>query len=370
MMRTMDGGATWRGWDMSEHATLLVDTYFTDPDNGWVVGGKAALPEPPNPRDPRSHIRAVVLRTHDGGRTWTDKAAPISTEFPLGEWGWKIHFVDDRVGFMSLENFVQAAILKTVDGGETWSRIDVKDPQGNANLEGIGFLDENTGWVGGWGSRDFTKGFSSATRDGGATWQDANHIGLFINRFRFFRDISVGYASGKTVYKYSAEPTPAPLEASAVGELELLADNAPMDTATAASGQHSQGSRPDVRGHLEPIRQARPSPDRRKAAADGDTHPGMGRYRRRRRAGAARRLHRPDHCRRPFRKPNSAPHRLVRRLPERRTCSRADAATASCHRPLMLGQESQKDDGKEWRWHCGMRRSRHRVTTIRRGTDA
>lgn len=34
----------------------------------------------------------------------------------------------------------------------------------------------------------------------------------------------------RPVYKYSAEPTPAPLEASAVGELELLADNAPMDT--------------------------------------------------------------------------------------------------------------------------------------------
>ena len=233
MMRTTDGGASWQGWDMSEHATLLVDTYFTDPDNGWVVGGKAALPEPPNPRDPRSHIRAVVLRTHDGGRTWTDKAAPISAEFPLGEWGWKIHFIDDRVGFISLENFVQAAILKTVDGGENWSRIDVKDPQGNANLEGIGFLDENTGWVGGWGSKDFTKGFSSATLDGGQTWQDANQIGLFINRFRFFRDIPVGYASGRTVYKYSAEPTPAPLavpEAQVVGEPKLLADNAPMDT--------------------------------------------------------------------------------------------------------------------------------------------
>lgn len=230
MMRTTDGGASWQGFDMSQHATLLVDTFFTDPDNGWVVGGKAALPEPPNPFDPRSHIKPVVLRTHDGGRTWTDKVAPLSAQFPLGEWGWKIHFLDERVGFVSLENFVQAAILKTVDGGETWTRIDVDDPQGNANLEGVGFLDENTGWVGGWGSRDFTKGFSSATDDSGTTWHDANEIGRFINRFRFFRDIPVGYASGRTVYRYSAEPTPPPLavaEATAAGGLELLADNAP-----------------------------------------------------------------------------------------------------------------------------------------------
>lgn len=26
MMRTVDGGATWQAWDMSDHATLLVDT--------------------------------------------------------------------------------------------------------------------------------------------------------------------------------------------------------------------------------------------------------------------------------------------------------------------------------------------------------
>ena len=233
MMRTTDGGASWQGFDMSEHATLLVDTYFTDADNGWVVGGKAALPEPPDPFDPRSHIKPVVLRTHDGGRTWADKAAPLSAQFPLGEWGWKIHFLSELVGFVSLENFVQAAILKTVDGGETWTRIDVHDPQGNANLEGVGFLDENTGWVGGWGSRDFTKGFSSPTADGGQAWQDANEIGLFINRFRFFRDIPVGYASGRTVYKYSAEPTPPPRDlakAPAPGGLQLLAHNAPMAT--------------------------------------------------------------------------------------------------------------------------------------------
>ncbi len=41
MIKTVDGGATWTGWDMSEYATNLIDTYFTSPDRGWVVGGKA-----------------------------------------------------------------------------------------------------------------------------------------------------------------------------------------------------------------------------------------------------------------------------------------------------------------------------------------
>jgi hypothetical protein len=146
----------------------------------------------------------------------------------------KIHSLNKDVGFISLENFAQAAILKTVDGGQTWTRVKAEDPQGNANLEGIGFLDENTGWVGGWGSTDFRKGFSSATSDGGQTWKDANEIGRFINRFRFFRDISLGYASGRTVYKYSVEPIPARpgvAGAAVASQLQLLADNAPTASA-------------------------------------------------------------------------------------------------------------------------------------------
>ncbi|GAA5149311.1 hypothetical protein GCM10023321_12970 [Pseudonocardia eucalypti] len=226
MMRTVDGGATWQAWDMSQHASLLVDTLFTDADHGWVVGGRATVPNPT-----RDDVRAVVLRTEDGGRTWTDQLAPLHAELPLGEWGWKIHFLDDRVGYVALESFVRAAVLKTTDGGSTWTRIEVHDQQGNANLEGIGFLDEQTGWVGGWGSDTFQEGFSSATTDGGATWRNANEIGRFINRFRFFRGPrSVGYASGRTVYRYSAEPVAAPRPVAPQQELLLLDDNAPLRT--------------------------------------------------------------------------------------------------------------------------------------------
>ncbi|RZL85274.1 MAG: hypothetical protein EOP32_00420 [Rhodococcus sp. (in: high G+C Gram-positive bacteria)] len=231
MMRTVDGGATWQAWDMSAHATLLVDTYFTDIDHGWVVGGVASVASPT-----RDDVRAVVLRTVDGGNTWVDKADAISAHLPQGEWGWKIHFLDDRVGFVALESFERGAILKTTDGGDSWTRIDINDPQRNANLEGIGFIDESTGWVGGWGSSSFEEGFSSSTVDGGTTWRDANQIGRFINRFRFFGDpVTVGYASGLTIYRYSAEPATraGAAEAAALGRaaapepLSLLDDNEP-----------------------------------------------------------------------------------------------------------------------------------------------
>lgn len=202
MMKTIDGGVTWSAWDMAAHASILIDTYFVDEMHGWVVGGKAAEATPTT----RDKLKPVILETTDGGRTWINRLAGQEDQFPFGEWGWKIFFVDEQVGFVSLENFTAAAIAKTTDGGRSWSRLEVADGQGNANLEGIGFLDARRGWVGGWGSSDFSKGFSSATLDGAATWTAANEIGKFINRFRFFgTPVTVGYASGDTVYKYSSD---------------------------------------------------------------------------------------------------------------------------------------------------------------------
>jgi photosystem II stability/assembly factor-like uncharacterized protein len=225
MMKTVDGGATWSGWEMREHASLLVDTFFTSPERGWVVGGKADVPNPG-----RDDVKPVVLFTEDGGKTWVDRVAGIRDQFPSGEWGWKIQFLDERVGFVSLENKKAGAILKTTDGGLTWERKPVNDAQHNANLEGIGFLDERHGWVGGWGDADFESGSSSETTDGAEHWRDANEIGRFINRFRFLgKPVTVGYASGRTVFKYSSDPVgPAPL--TFAGRARLLETNEPQQS--------------------------------------------------------------------------------------------------------------------------------------------
>ena len=225
MMKTVDGGATWTAWEMSEHATLLVDCFFTSPERGWVVGGKANVSNPS-----RDDVKPVVLFTEDGGQTWTNRVADLQDEFPFGEWGWKIFFLTDLIGFVSLENFNAAAILKTTDGGVTWTRHAINDPQGNANLEGVGFADANHGWVGGWGDENFDSGLSSETLNGGNNWLNANQIGRFINRFRFFGNpATLGYASGATVYKYSSEPV-GPQIADAAPATEILASNEPENT--------------------------------------------------------------------------------------------------------------------------------------------
>ena len=225
MMKTVDGGATWTAWDMSEYATILIDNYFIDENIGWVVGGKAD-PSITNPR--RDDVIPVVLYTEDGGSTWVNRVADISSSFPLGEWGWKIFFLNENIGFVSLESDTKGAIVKTIDGGKTWIRLPINDPQGNANLEGVGFANENLGWVGGWGDENFQGGYSSETKDGGENWEDANQIGKFINRFRFFGNpVTVGYASGETIYKYSTAPVAAALEQRVAPSLRFLATNAP-----------------------------------------------------------------------------------------------------------------------------------------------
>lgn len=205
MMKTLDGGETWTAIDMRPWASILIDTFFTSPTQGWVVGGKTDQPVAT-----RANVKAVVLFTKDGGLTWENRAAALTPHLPLGEWGWKIQFLDDKVGFVSLENFSTGAILKTTDGGTNWTRLPINDAQKNANLEGVGFVDEMHGWVGGWGDAQFQRLSTSETKDGGLTWTNADDIGKALNRFRFFgKPVTVGYASGQTVYKYSDQPAPA-----------------------------------------------------------------------------------------------------------------------------------------------------------------
>ena len=208
-MKTTDGGKTWTAMEMGEQASNLIDIFFFDENHGFVVGGYSDKedPDPEKNVPDYSDVVPVVLYTEDGGNTWVNRVANLT--FEPGEWGWKIYFVNQNVGYVSLESFNRGAVLKTTDGGQTWIRLPIDDPQGNANLEGVGFITEDRGWVGGWGSADFTAGYTSGTIDGGITWVDANQVGRFINRFRFLGDpVTVGYACGRTVYKYNPEGDP------------------------------------------------------------------------------------------------------------------------------------------------------------------
>ena len=213
IIKTTDGGATWQAIDMSAHASNLIDIYFRDEQHGFVVGGFTNDPMPAYRK-----VKPVILETQDGGRTWVNRLAGMESEFVTGTWGWKIQFINESLGYVSLENFTRALFVKTTDGGRTWKKIDVA---GNANLEGIGFLDDTVGWVGGWGNATTSTSF---TDDGGQSWTDVDDdVGRVINRFRFFgTPPQFGYASGKTVYRYSPKPGVMPAAPVAAAARSLI----------------------------------------------------------------------------------------------------------------------------------------------------
>jgi len=185
VVKTVDGGQSWQTFDLSAHANALVDCYFRTPDSGFVVGSQI---------DTSRGDVVVVVFTADGGKTWSTRHQGTRG----GELGWKISFPSRQVGYVSIEAFTPGPvyILKTKDGGMTWQDMRFRDMQ--LDEQGIGFVNENVGWVGGWSNPTY------ATSDGGNTWQLSN-FGMNINRFRFLSD-TLAYAVGQTVYKYSITP--------------------------------------------------------------------------------------------------------------------------------------------------------------------
>lgn len=205
-IRTVNGGDSWTKKDMSAYCGALVDTHWFSPDSGLAVGSTP----------PGSSRKARVLLTTDGGATWSVRYTGTRNR----EICWKISFVSRLVGFVSIENLnngVGAAyFLKTTDGGLTWSEQLLSSTY--LNCQGIGFVDAQTGWIGGW---NFT---TEATHDGGATWATTGP-GFHMNRFRFLTP-SLGYACGQKVYKYVGSVTGTPDEAP-VAPARLLGQNSP-----------------------------------------------------------------------------------------------------------------------------------------------
>lgn len=183
ILRTTDGGRTYQGMRVPEQVAVgLIDVYFKDADEGFVVGGVG---------DDLFTGKPVILRTLDGGQTWTRHY--IGTV--EGAWGWKISFPTPSVGYVSVER-IQGPhyFLKTVDGGETWTEMPFV---GGARSQGIGFVTEKIGWIGGPAAVNPTY----VTFDGGVNWAVSN-FGVELNRFQFF-GTDVGYGAGDYIYKYS-----------------------------------------------------------------------------------------------------------------------------------------------------------------------
>jgi photosystem II stability/assembly factor-like uncharacterized protein len=181
-LKSTDKGATWYSESMALYAADLMDIHFSSNDSGFVAGGDGA---------PNEVSHGIILRTTDGGTSWNK----VFTSSQLGEWCWKIDFPTKNIGYSSLQRNSGSPVnfAKTTNGGQTW--FEKNFTSFNYYVQGMGFANENLGWAG--GNSTYT---TYETTDGGETWQDAK-FGNRVNRIRMLSD-SVGYAMGRTIYKY------------------------------------------------------------------------------------------------------------------------------------------------------------------------
>jgi photosystem II stability/assembly factor-like uncharacterized protein len=180
--KTTDKGNSWSYKNLNAVAGGIVDMHFFNKDTGIAVGGSV-----PNYLSGKGR----VLRTIDGGNTWTI----VHTSAHNQEICWKICFPSPNVGYVSLQSFRSGGaqyFLKTTDGGLTWSDMPFLSG-GSFNAQGIGFLNDSTGWIGG-------DPFNYKTMNGGLTWT-LDNFGNRVNRFRIFGD-SLAYAAGSGIYKF------------------------------------------------------------------------------------------------------------------------------------------------------------------------
>lgn len=170
MLRSTDGGETWRTIDLRRHTGMILDVKFFDTNTGFMCAGTAGDLK-------QSH--AAILRTIDGGLNWT-RVYESNRNFEIC---WKMSFPSRRVGYATVQNndpgTSQRVVVKTVDGGHNWRELAlVNDPA--VTEFGVGFLTEQHGWIGA-----STSGFE--TLDGGRTWRSVE-IGRSVNKIRIVRE--------------------------------------------------------------------------------------------------------------------------------------------------------------------------------------
>jgi photosystem II stability/assembly factor-like uncharacterized protein len=170
MLRSVDGGESWRVIDLREHAGMILDVKFHDADNGLVCAASS---------DNLEIANALILRTADGGRTWS-QAYRSSRPF---ENCWKMSFPTRKVGYATVQNYqdgvTQRVVVKTTDGGASWRELPLVE-DAKAQEFGVGFVNEAWGWVG-----TLSSGYE--TRDGGASWTPVE-MGRAVNKIRIVRE--------------------------------------------------------------------------------------------------------------------------------------------------------------------------------------
>lgn len=173
---TSDGGRSWRPYSLNTTEDIN-EIYFRNEKNGYLVAGKK------------------MFITHDAGVSWRETVLYRPGDFRNGTPEFlSIRFADKRRGLVvgSVLNrageVIDSLVMRTEDGGESWSRIIVPS---KAELFHLDYNGSSHGWIVG------DEGVILATVNGGDTWIKQNsktRLALFNVDFR---DDEEGYAVGE-----------------------------------------------------------------------------------------------------------------------------------------------------------------------------
>ncbi|CAN5127753.1 hypothetical protein BH20ACI2_BH20ACI2_23530 [soil metagenome] len=175
---TTDGGRTWLKYPLNATEDIN-EIYFRNDDNGYLIAGRK------------------LFITRDGGKSWEETRIYRAGEFGTGTPEFlSIRFSDKKRGYVvgsvlrrsgDEEVVVDSLLMRTEDGGETWTRISVPT---KFELFHLDFSGSSHGWIVG------DQGVILASTDEGRTWQMQNSgvtRALFDIRFRGKNN---GYAVG------------------------------------------------------------------------------------------------------------------------------------------------------------------------------
>ena len=223
--KTVDAGARWDlQFTNSEPKAFFDAMAFWDAQRGLAVSDSI-------------DGAFVIIRTGDGGRTWTrvpaSKLPPaLPNEGAFAASGTNIAVMGRDRAWIGTGAATRSRVLRTEDGGETWAIAETPiASSASAGIFSVAFRDPRRGLaVGG----DYRKekdagGNAASTADGGATWTPVTGLGGF-------RSV-VAFAPGSTGAWIAVGPSGA----------DWSADDGRTWTPIAGDGYHAFAFAPHVR---------------------------------------------------------------------------------------------------------------------------
>jgi photosystem II stability/assembly factor-like uncharacterized protein len=115
LLRTSDGGRTWSSKPAFDTTAYVLAATFVDPAHGWLLvrsgDGAGAASE--------------LFRTQDGGSDWTDLGSPVTGT----DQAFRVHFTNRNAGWLDTIS-ARPYAYRSEDAGATWRQVSLPAPPG------------------------------------------------------------------------------------------------------------------------------------------------------------------------------------------------------------------------------------------------